>query len=52
MMTKVMISGCNGKMGQVVTAMCQATPDMEIVAGIDLNPVQQNGYPVYKDPME
>ena len=51
-MTKVMISGCNGKMGQVVTALCQQNPDIEIVAGIDLNTVRQNDYPVFSDPME
>lgn len=51
-MTRVMISGCNGKMGQVVTGMCQKDPDITIVAGIDLNPVMLNDYPVYQDPRE
>jgi len=51
-MTKVLISGCNGKMGQVVTGLCQENPDIEIVAGVDLNPIRQNDYPVYTDPME
>ena len=51
-MVKVMISGCNGKMGQVVTSMCEANPNMEIVAGIDVNAVKRNSYPVYADPME
>lgn len=51
-MTKVIISGCNGKMGQVVTNMVLSAPDLEIVAGFDKNPVKQNDYPVYADPME
>ena len=51
-MTKVLISGCNGKMGQVVTGLCQENPDIEIVGGIDLNPICQNDYPVYTDPSE
>ena len=49
-MTKIMISGCNGRMGQVVTAMCQAAPEIEIVAGTDLNPQARNGYPVFSSP--
>lgn len=51
-MTKVIISGCNGKMGQVVTQMVANTPGIETVAGFDLNPVKLNDYPVYADPME
>ena len=49
-MIKIMISGCNGRMGQVVTQMCLQNPDMEIVAGVDLNPVQKNDYPVFAAP--
>lgn len=51
-MTKVIISGCNGKMGQVVTQMISATEGIQVVAGFDKNPVKQNDYPVYADPME
>ncbi len=51
-MIKVIISGCNGKMGQVVTAMCASNPNVEIVAGFDICPVSKNNYPVYSDPME
>ena len=51
-MTRVIISGCNGKMGQVVTAMCGENPDIEIVGGFDLNPEKKNDYPVYAHPME
>ena len=51
-MIQVMISGCNGRMGQVVTAMCQADPQIQVVAGVDANPVKKNDYPVYTDAAE
>lgn len=51
-MTRIMLSGCNGKMGLVVTAMCARQKDIEIVAGVDVHAVKQNNYPVYADPME
>ncbi len=49
---RVIISGCNGRMGQVITRMCGEAPDMEVVAGFDLNTEKRSGYPVYADPME
>lgn len=51
-MTRIMLSGCNGKMGQVVTAMCAQQDGIEIVAGVDVHAVKLNDYPVYADPME
>ena len=51
-MTRVIISGCNGRMGQVVTRMCAQRADMEVVAGFDLHTEKISGYPVYADPME
>lgn len=50
-MPKIIISGCNGRMGQVVTRMC-AQKDMEVVAGFDKNTTKLSTYPVYADPME
>ena len=50
--TRVIISGCNGRMGQVITRMCAETQDLKVVAGFDLNTEMRNGYPVYADPME
>ena len=35
-MTKVIMNGCNGKMGQTITEICKADADIKIVAGIDL----------------
>ena len=51
-MPKIIISGCNGRMGQVVTRMCAAKADMEVVAGFDLNAIKLSSFPVYADPME
>lgn len=51
-MTKVILSGCNGRMGQVVTRMCAQRTDMEVVAGFDPHTAKLADYPVYADPME
>ncbi|CCZ35577.1 dihydrodipicolinate reductase [Firmicutes bacterium CAG:646] len=48
-MVKVIMHGCNGHMGQVVSAMTAADPEVEIVAGIDLVDNRENGYPVFTD---
>lgn len=47
-MTKVIMNGCNGKMGQTITAICKADADIEIVAGIDLYDGIDNDYPVFR----
>lgn len=47
-MTKVIIHGCNGKMGQKLTELCLQDKDIEIVAGIDVNRVPNDHYPVFK----
>lgn len=41
------MSGCNGKMGQVITGICKEDADIEIVAGIDLYDGIKNDYPVF-----
>lgn len=46
-MPKIIISGCNGRMGQVVTRMCAEKADMDVVAGFDINPVVLSTYPVF-----
>lgn len=51
-MPKIIISGCNGKMGQAITRLCAEKEDVTIVAGFDINPVKLSSYPVYADPME
>ena len=45
-MTKIILSGCNGKMGKVITDLVNQKEDCTIVAGVDLN-TESNGYPVF-----
>lgn len=51
-MIKLIISGCNGRMGQVVTRLAKADGGFEIVAGFDQNAVKLSDYPVYSHPLE
>lgn len=51
-MIKMILSGCNGKMGQAVTRLCAERTDISIVAGFDMNAAKLSSYPVYVDPME
>ena len=46
-MTKVIMNGCNGKMGQCITGICKNDPEIEIVAGIDVYQGIENDYPVF-----
>lgn len=46
-MTKVIMCGCNGHMGQVITGICKEDPEVEIVAGIDIYDGIKNEYPVF-----
>lgn len=48
-MVKIIMHGCNGKMGQVITGLVAADPDAEIVAGIDIAEGRDNGCPVFTD---
>jgi 4-hydroxy-tetrahydrodipicolinate reductase len=47
-MTKVIMHGCNGKMGQIITGIIAQDPDIEIVAGVDASDHIKNTYPVFK----
>lgn len=51
-MTKIIMNGCNGKMGQVITRLVSEDKDCEIVAGFDINNSIPNSYPVFTDPNE
>ena len=51
-MPKIIISGCNGRMGQTVTRLCADKENITIVAGFDVNAVKLSTYPVYADPLE
>jgi len=48
-MIKVLMSGCNGKMGQVITKLSSQFDELKIVAGYDKNDAIENPYPVFKD---
>lgn len=48
-MIRVLMNGCNGKMGQVITRLIHGYEDMSIIAGVTRNPSRlQNDYPVYQ----
>ena len=49
-MLKIILSGCNGYMGRVVTDLVEKDPAITIVAGIDINTQKQGSYPVFACP--
>ena len=49
-MVRLILSGCNGKMGRVITACVAERCDCEIVAGFDINTESHAGFPVYANP--
>ena len=48
-MIKIIMHGCNGKMGQVISAMIAEDPELEMAAGIDPRDDGHNPYPVFSD---
>ena len=46
-MTRVIMNGCNGKMGQCITGICKEDSEITIVAGIDVYQGIENEYPVF-----
>ena len=52
-MTKLILSGCLGRMGQVITALCEDNDRLTIVAGIDpIGSAAAQPYPVFATPEE
>ena len=51
-MTKVIMHGCNGHMGKVISELVAKDKAIEIVAGIDLNTEENFGYPVFANIMD
>jgi len=47
-MTKIILSGANGKMGKVIQNVVSLRDDCEIVAGVDLN-TETSSFPVYSN---
>ena len=48
-MVKIIMHGCNGHMGQVISGIVEKDPDAELVAGIDIADQGKNSYPVFTD---
>lgn len=48
-MTRIIMHGCNGKMGQVISSLVTEDEGVKIVAGIDARDDGHNPYPVFTD---
>lgn len=48
-MIKIIMHGCNGRMGRMISGLCKEDPEAAIVAGVDVTGEAADGYPVYKD---
>lgn len=48
-MIRVIMHGCNGKMGQTISGLIAADSEVELVAGIDARDDGHNPYPVFTD---
>lgn len=46
-MTRVIMHGCNGRMGQVISGLIAADESVELVAGVDVSTHITNPYPVF-----
>ena len=47
-MIKVIMHGCNGRMGQVISQIIASDESVEIVAGVDRYMGIENPYPVFE----
>lgn len=46
-MTNIILSGCNGKMGQVISRLVSEREDINIAFGVDINTEEKFGYKIY-----
>lgn len=51
-MLRLILSGCNGRMGRAVESLCAAQPELEIVAGFDLLGAGDRDFPVFSSPAD
>ena len=51
-MLRIIISGCNGHMGRVVESLCNADPEVQVVAGFDVLGSADREFPVYSSPAQ
>ena len=47
-MTRIILCGCNGKMGRVISQLVKEDENAEIVAGVDISGEGPEGYPVFR----
>lgn len=48
-MVKIIMHGCNGKMGQVISGMLASDSEAQLVAGVDVFDDGHNPYPVFRN---
>ncbi len=48
-MIRILLNGCNGKMGQAITRTCELKDDLFVVAGVDQVKKEGTSYPVYQN---
>ncbi|MEG0308071.1 MAG: 4-hydroxy-tetrahydrodipicolinate reductase [Clostridium sp.] len=46
-MIKVLLVGCNGKMGRMISSVASTSSNIKIIAGVDMNTTSSFNYPVY-----
>ena len=51
-MTRILLSGCNGRLGSNIVDAALASGSIEVVAGVDINAVKRSTFPVYADAAE
>ena len=48
-MVNIIMHGCNGRMGQIISGLVASDDNVKIVAGVDIVDNGCNPYPVYKN---
>ena len=48
-MTNIILSGCNGKMGQVIARLLSEDNSARVIFGYDINKEMKNSFPVFSD---
>lgn len=48
-MIRIIMHGCNGRMGQIISDICREDEETKIVAGIDIAENESMAYPVFTD---
>ena len=51
-MPTLILSGCNGRMGRTLAALCAEAPDLDVAAGFDVLGPSDHPFPVYAHPSE